>query len=56
MESRDNATKEGQNNGGIARNVTDGGRRGLQTDMGELRNLELLWYEMGTNKSFGKGT
>lgn len=29
MESRDNATKEGQNNGGIARNVTDGGRRGL---------------------------
>lgn len=31
MESRDKATKEGQNNGGIARNVTDGGRRGLKT-------------------------
>lgn len=37
MESRDKATNEGQNNGGIARNVTDGGRRGLKTDDGPTK-------------------
>ena len=37
MESRDNATKEGQNNEGIASNVTDGGRRGLKTDEGPAK-------------------
>jgi hypothetical protein len=37
MKSRDKATKEGPNNGGIARNFTDGGRQGLKTDDGPAK-------------------
>lgn len=47
MESRDKATKEGQNNGGTARNVTDDGRRALKTDGGPAKNLEPLWLRNG---------
>lgn len=54
MESRDNATKEGQNNGGIASNVTDGGRRGLKTDDGPAKKSGTSLVRNGNKQRFWK--
>lgn len=57
MESRDKATKEGQNNGGIAKNVTDGGRRGLKTDDGPAKKSGTSLVRNGDKqKVLEKGT
>lgn len=54
MESRDKATKAGQNNGGMARNVTDGGRRGLKTDYRPAKKSGTSLVRNGDKQRFWK--